>query len=412
MRESSTGNNTDSIESKDPSAAGAGGPTPPRSHSHASRRAQPRRLWFWLAVTAVIHAEVLLLVGLGLYIFLPRDADLARAMAGRGASADSIEVGMLDEQAAREIIADLEKQDEQRKADEERKEVESVHPPGQVVDLPTPREEKRPDRAEFVSEHDSTVERQTKKYGRFEDKARLGDATGSASATRPPTPSGDGRMAMRTPDLGKFLRGGVPGPSALTGRPGAAYGVPSTGNSPEPNGLPELGADVQPKPGGGGTRGGTGPMLMPSEEQLARAIGGGTQDALRDVDDGDETALNSKRWRFASFFNRVKRQVAEHWHPDEVYRQRDPTGAVYGRRNRYTELRIQLKPDGRLSKVALASPSGLEFLDDEAMEAFKEAEPFPNPPRQLVENGVISFGFGFLFDLNGPPQMRWFRYNY
>ena len=94
---------------------------------------------------------------------------------------------------------------------------------------------------------------------------------------------------------------------------------------------------------------------MPSEEQLARAIGGGTQDALKDIDDGDETALNSKRWRFASFFNRVKRQVAEHWHPDEVYRQRDPTGAVYGRRNRYTELRVQLKPDGRLSNVSWRS---------------------------------------------------------
>ena len=85
---------------------------------------------------------------------------------------------------------------------------------------------------------------------------------------------------------------------------------------------------------------------------------------------------------------------------------------MYGRRNRYTELRIQLKPDGRLSNVALAQPSGLEFLDDEAVEAFKEAEPFPNPPRQLIENGTINFGFGFLFDLNGPPQMRWFRYNY
>src|SRR5687768_9490076 len=106
MRESSTGNNGDSIESKDPSsAAGAGGPNPPRSHSHANRRSPPRRLWFWVAVTAVIHAEVLLLVGLGLYIFLPRDADLARAMAGRGANPDSIEVGMLDQEAAREIIA-------------------------------------------------------------------------------------------------------------------------------------------------------------------------------------------------------------------------------------------------------------------------------------------------------------------
>ena len=70
-----------------------------------------------------------------------------------------------------------------------------------------------------------------------------------------------------------------------------------------------------------------------------------------------------------------------------------------------------LQEDGRLSNVALAQPSGLEFLDDEAVEAFKEAEPFPNPPRQLIENGTINFGFGFLFDLNGAPQMRWFRYN-
>jgi hypothetical protein len=26
-------------------------------------------------------------------------------------------------------------------------------------------------------------------------------------------------------------------------------------------------------------------------------------------------------------------------------------------------------------------------------------------------SGVINFRFGFLFDLNGPPQMKWFRYN-
>ena len=103
--------------------------------------------------------------------------------------------------------------------------------------------------------------------------------------------------------------------------------------------------------------------------------------------------------------------MAEHWHPEESYRQRDPTGMIYGKRNRYTELRIQLKPDGRLGNVAVYQPSGLDFLDDEAIEAFKQAAPFPNPPRQLVEaNGLINFGFGFLFDLNGPPEMRWFKY--
>ena len=379
-----------------------------------NRQGSGRRFAFWFGVTVLLHAELLLLLGVGGYLFLPRNADLASAFAGRGATADSIEVGMLDDETARQMMAELDKQDEERKAEEAKKEENSLKAPGQVVDLPTPREQKRPDDAKFVSEHDSSVEHETKKYGRFEDNARQGDQNGTASVPRPAAPAGDGRMAMRTPDLGKFLRGtGQPGPAQRAGKPGSTYGAPDPGHLEQGGAIPELGSDAQLlKPGGGGARGGMGPSLMPSEEQLARAIGGGTQDALRDIDDGDETALNSKRWRFASFFNRVKRQVAEHWHPDEVYRQRDPTGAVYGRRNRYTELRIQLKPDGRLSNVALAQPSGLEFLDDEAVEAFKEAEPFPNPPRQLIENGTINFGFGFLFDLNGPPQMRWFRYNY
>src|SRR5262245_15419172 len=380
--------------------------------SSRNKRSSARRIGFWVGVTVLIHADVLFLLGVAAYVLLPRDAALSRAVAARTGGPDSIEVGMLDEAAARELLADVEKQDEERKKDEEKKEVDALKPPGQVVDLPTPREEKRPDDARFVSEHDSTVQHETKKYGRFEDKSQAGSSEGTASVPHPASPAGDGRLAMRTPDLGKFLRGqGLPGQASRAGKPGAANGVPNAGPTEQGGPIPEFGAEGILKPGGGGSRGGKGPSLMPTEEQLARAIGGGTQDALRDVEDGDETALNSKRWRFASFFNRVKRQVAEHWHPDEVYRQRDPTGAVYGHKNRYTELRIQLKPDGRLSNVALAQPSGLEFLDDEAVEAFKEAEPFPNPPHQLIENGTINFGFGFLFDLNGAPQMRWFRYN-
>ena len=62
------------------------------------------------------------------------------------------------------------------------------------------------------------------------------------------------------------------------------------------------------------------PPLMPSQQQVARAIGGGSDDHLQDIDDGDETSLNAKKWKFASFFNRVKQQVREHWKPGEVYR--------------------------------------------------------------------------------------------
>jgi TonB family protein len=362
-------------------------------------------------VAAVIHAELVLVLGVAFYVLAPRDADIKRAIAARN-QPDSIDIGMVDEDAARRIIADLERQQEE----EQKKEFDSPKPPGQVVDLPAPREERRPDDARFVSEHDSSVARETKKYGKFESQARQGDTTGEDPESHPSrraVPPTDPRLAMRTPDLGHALK--VPGalaPPTQMGKSGSRYGVEEPGEEAPGGTLAELGNQMHDRPAGGGAPGTGAPAIMPTEQQMAHVIGGGTQDALKDIDDGEETALNSKKWRFASFFNRVKKQVAEHWHPEEAYRRRDPTGAVYGRQNRYTELRIQLKPDGHLANVALAQPSGLEFLDDEAIEAFKEAQPFPNPPRQLVEsNGVINFRFGFLFDLNGPPQMRWFRYN-
>src|SRR5262245_53863149 len=140
--------------------------------SSRNKRSSARRFGFWFGVAVLVHAELLLLLGIGIYVFAPRDTDIARALAGRGG--ESIEVGMLDEAAAREIIAELERQDEERKAEETKKEENSVKAPGQVVDLPTPKEERRPDDAKFVSEHDSSVEHETRKYGRFEDNARQG----------------------------------------------------------------------------------------------------------------------------------------------------------------------------------------------------------------------------------------------
>src|SRR3954463_11508376 len=203
-----------------------------RRESHTTgRRSGSRRLGFWLAIAALLHAELVLLVGIGLYLYAPRSADLARGLSG-GDQGPSIDLGMVDDEAAREIVADLEKQEEARKAEEARKEEESVHPPGQIVDLPTPREEKRPDSAKFVSEHDSSVERERKKYGRFEENARQGDASGTASTSQPAIPKGDGRLAMRTPDLGRFLRGatGVTGEPARAGRPGSSYGAIDPGS--------------------------------------------------------------------------------------------------------------------------------------------------------------------------------------
>jgi TonB family protein len=96
-----------------------------------------------------------------------------------------------------------------------------------------------------------------------------------------------------------------------------------------------------------------------------------------------------------------------------MYRRRDPSGAVYGRTNRLTVVRVQLKPDGKLANLALEQPSGIDFLDEEALQAFRAAQPFPNPPRQLVDtsDGLINFRFGFLFEISGVSKPTLFKYN-
>lgn len=390
---------------------------PGKNTIHRSERGATRLSRF-LIVALVVHAELALVVGLGLYMFAPRDADVqARLAASR--EPESIDIGMMDDEAASRILADLERQDEERKAEEVKKEIDSIKAPGQVVDVPAPKEERRPDHARFASEHDTTVERETKRYGKFDPQARQGDAAGTVSESQPeaprsatpspPAPSSP-PLALRVPRPVRG-QGQNPNPGEAPQNPGDENGAPDT-EPRSPDGLTTPLGKLKMRIGTEGAAGGQ-LSLTPSTAQLARAIGSGTQDALKDVDEGEETALDSKKWKFASFFNRVKKQVQDHWHPDEVYRRRDPTGAIYGHTNRLTMVRVQLKPDGNLANVALELPSGLEFLDDEAIQAFREAEPFPNPPRALIDarDGLINFQFGFLFDLSGVSRPMLFKYN-
>ncbi len=149
------------------------------------RGASGHGIRFWIAIALLVHTQLLLVGGVLLYVFAPRNDDLARGMAADGAP---IDVATVDDDAAREIVADLERQEEERKKEEARQEEQSLKPTGQVVDVPAPREEVRPDHARFVSEHDSAVERETKKYGRFEDNARQGDCSGNAAVSQPAAP--------------------------------------------------------------------------------------------------------------------------------------------------------------------------------------------------------------------------------
>jgi TonB family protein len=391
---------------------------------HRPRSGQ--RLGRFVLVALVVHAEILLMVGVALYWLAPRDAELQARLAASKAP-ESIDVGMVDDETSQRILADLERRQEEAKAEEVKKEIDSIKAPGQVVDVPTPREERRPDHARFASEHDTSTAIETRKYGKFDEKSRQGDTLGTAEQSRPeqraakdPQPQREApmRLALRDPVREAPGHKAAPRFPDAPQAPGSENGAPGLDPPQADGSIPRLG-NLQMRLGPDADRLGPAPAsgspvtLTPSFAQLARAVGSGTQDALKDIDEGDETALNSKKWRFAAFFNRVKHQVQEHWHPDDVYRRRDPTGAIHGRTNRLTIVRVQLNPNGNLANVALESPSGLEFLDDEALQAFRAAQPFPNPPRQLIDqtDGLISFQFGFLFEISGVSRPMLFKYN-
>ena len=119
------------------------------------------------------------------------------------------------------------------------------------------------------------------------------------------------------------------------------------------------------------------------------------------LEEDDETSLNTFRFRHATFFNRVADAVRQVWLGGEVLGQVDPRGNIYGIEDRRSLIQLSLDREGNLVDVAVAEPSGVPALDDEAIRAIREAAPFLNPPAALFRGAeTISFNFGFTVNLN------------
>ncbi len=316
--------------------------------------------------------------------------------------------------------------EEQKREEAKKKQENDVKPPGQVVDIAKPAIEQSPDDARFSAEYDSKVDRE-KRGPTGRDKAGAKTPPVAAAAPSQPAPAVQGGAGGRqgtegepNPVVARVQpspgRDGLPEDEDghMLKRMGSGRSEPRTSAAPSPasTGQGGDGGDgreaARPSPGSAPA-----PNLAPSREMLDRAIGAGkgSMDYLKDLEDGDSTALNAKKWKFASFFNRIKRAVAQEWHPDVVYVRHDPSGNVYGVKDRVSVLRVHLTPDGKLAGTNVLNSSGVDFLDDEAADAFRKAGPFANPPKELVEaDGQIHFTFAFIFELSGRTSLKVYKY--
>jgi TonB family protein len=308
----------------------------------------------------------------------------------------------------------------------------------QIIETVKPENEQAPDRARFISEYDTRVEKETVARGAVDEEMvqRPGpkelesrEKVTEEPAVKEPVlpdevasedtetegPPSEGELAMRKPgpdERREAQESATAGDLRGVDAPGNQLGVqPRKGDGPENRRRIEA---VDPGRDGVGRKGGKKkvPDLRPSEDLLARVVGGGSVDHLEGVEEGDETMLNSVGWKHAGFFNRLKRQVAQNWHPADIYARRDPQGNVYGHKNRRTVVRVSLQPDGRLADIIIVKKSGVDFLDEEAIRAFRAAQPFPNPPEALVDakTKLITFTFGFHFEVDAGNPWQIIKY--
>jgi|GEM_PF-2375500 len=138
------------------------------------------------------------------------------------------------------------------------------------------------------------------------------------------------------------------------------------------------------------------------QDALAGSAPSSTDDYLEDVIDGDFTRLNTRRFEHYSFYSRVKEQLRSHWNPlirQEVYFVYSTTRSLASLGKRRTTLRVTLDKKGYLKKIELLTSSDNKKVDNAAIQAFRTAAPFPNPPRELLEkDGYMRVFWDFVLE--------------
>lgn len=129
-----------------------------------------------------------------------------------------------------------------------------------------------------------------------------------------------------------------------------------------------------------------------------------TNDYIKDVNVGLETLLNTREFKYYSYYNRIRKQLSQHWEGrvreklSKLFKEGRSPAAT--NKDRVTKLMIVLNDAGTLVRVQVLSDSGVRDLDEAAIEAFRAAAPFPNPPEGIVESdGTVKIRWDFVLEV-------------
>jgi protein TonB len=238
----------------------------------------------------------------------------------------------------------------------------------------------KPKDAKFVSKVDKAVEKETRaaRHGEFQNKqSQESQAATSQQFAQPPPASAQDQATATAPEesvteeIKTFESGDMP--------------VAQKQQEPVKKKAKTV-ADLRPNT---------------MQEMSQSSMVSQTSDYLKDVAIGAETHLNTREFLYYSYFNRIKKKLRQHWEPlvhakvrSMVKRGREiaSTGSLA------TRVIITLDESGQLRRVQVSTTSGLEDLDDAAVEALQEAAQFPNPPKDLVREGFVTLNWDFILE--------------
>lgn len=124
-----------------------------------------------------------------------------------------------------------------------------------------------------------------------------------------------------------------------------------------------------------------------------------TNDYIEGVALGDTTYLNTTEYKYYGFFLRIRQKLEQFWGrsiQDKAQALSKGGRQVASNENLITSLEVTLNEVGEIVKIAIKGTSGVKELDDAAVESFNDAGPFPNPPKGLIENGLVKVEWGFV----------------
>lgn len=136
----------------------------------------------------------------------------------------------------------------------------------------------------------------------------------------------------------------------------------------------------------------------PGTQGLGRSVSS-SNDFLENIPSGDMTYLNTVEYKYYGFYHRIRQNLEQFWGRSiqEKAAELVKSGRTVASSEQFvTALIITLDEQGEILEIHLKATSGIKELDEAAIESFKEAGPFPNPPKELIVDGKVILEWGFV----------------